>query len=291
MKDETLFSAYGLAGREIRLMLKSVDVATFDNEKAEKIRRRTRAYVKLLDTAAALWLRKAVSKEFSTTSRNVLASLRLLGRRRPVRPNLARTPAGVLETAVETVARANASIPKTVEEYLRALLVGAQAIRTLPVDAGRIVEVQHFAEGQLPTELVQKWSETAIKEEQARGTLQAKIRDYLFDALEDEQFITIGNRAYNVRRYAKLVARTELRFAQTDATLGLCEVYDNDLVEVSDHATDCDICEEFEGEIYSISGKSREYPALKESPPFHPNCKHSILPTSAEAIEIRRRHE
>ena len=74
---------------------------------------------------------------------------------------------------------------------------------------------------------------------------------------------------------------------QTGATLDLCRQYENDLVEVSDHSCDCEECEEYEGNIYSISGTHAKYPALGDSPPFHPNCKHSLHPTSEEAVWAR----
>jgi len=92
-------------------------------------------------------------------------------------------------------------------------------------------------------------------------------------------------------KYAKMVARTEIRKAQTDATLDLCRQYENDLVEVSDHGCDCDECEQYEGNIYSVSGTHPKYPPLGETPPYHPSCKHSLLPTSEEAVSIRSQYQ
>jgi hypothetical protein len=92
---------------------------------------------------------------------------------------------------------------------------------------------------------------------------------------------------YNLGAYARMVARTTLREAQTQATLDLCATYENDLVEISDHNTDCELCEQYEGNIYSLSGNDSEYPKLEEETPFHPNCQHSILPTSSEAQRAR----
>lgn len=64
-----------------------------------------------------------------------------------------------------------------------------------------------------------------------------------------------------------------------------------DLVEVSSHNTDCDICKEFEGKVYSISGKHKEYPKLERKPPFHPGCRHYITPTSEDIINFRKERE
>jgi len=80
-----------------------------------------------------------------------------------------------------------------------------------------------------------------------------------------------------------------LRETQTKATLDLCRKYENDLVQVSSHGTDCEVCKEFEGKVYSISGTHPLYPKLERKPPFCPGCRHSILPTSEEEIEVRKR--
>jgi len=55
-------------------------------------------------------------------------------------------------------------------------------------------------------------------------------------------------------------------------------------VQVSSHGTVCEICAQYEGKVYSISGKTLGYPILDARTPFHPNCEHSLLPTSPEAI-------
>jgi hypothetical protein len=129
----------------------------------------------------------------------------------------------------------------------------------------------------------------AVKLELSRGALKKQIMERLRQLVGDENFIQIGERMYNLRSYAEMVARTTLREAQTRATLDLCTRYENDLVEVSYHGTDCDICLEYEGKTYSLSGNDPEYPILDEQPPFHPNCKHSILPTSEAEIRVRER--
>lgn len=93
---------------------------------------------------------------------------------------------------------------------------------------------------------------------------------------------------YRMSKYTELVGRTTMREAQTKATLDACAQYENDLVRVSDHGCDCDECEPYEGKTYSISGRSADYPMLEDEPPFHPNCKHFLSPTSEEQRELRR---
>jgi hypothetical protein len=76
--------------------------------------------------------------------------------------------------------------------------------------------------------------------------------------------------------------------AQTKASLESCRQYENDLVQVSIHQTDCEICMEFENRIFSISGKHPIYPKLVKKPPFHLGCRHCILPTSEAGIALKK---
>ena len=93
-----------------------------------------------------------------------------------------------------------------------------------------------------------------------------------------------------MKKYADLVAKTRLRTVQTKSVLNSCKEYENDLVEVSAHGTDCTICIIYEGGIYSLSGKHTTYPYLDSYPPWHPRCQHHIRPTSEVALEARQQH-
>ena len=79
-------------------------------------------------------------------------------------------------------------------------------------------------------------------------------------------------------KYAELVARTRVREAQTAGAIAQVREAGLDLVQVSSHQTDTELCQQFEGNVYSISGESQTYPQLEESPPFHPNCQHVLVP-------------
>lgn len=134
---------------------------------------------------------------------------------------------------------------------------------------------------------ITKWARQAVIGGQPRQKLSKRVHEYLRETLKVDDFIEIGGQPYRIRKFAEIVARTYLAEAQTEATLKLCQKYENDLVEVDQHSTDCDICKEFEGKIYSISGTHTRYPKLEKAPPFHPICRHSITPTSEEAIKVR----
>jgi hypothetical protein len=194
----------------------------------------------------------------------------------------ARSGPQVVEATADTaLLKATGSIMRTVEQFVSAALMGTGATKSI------IGVVQEFDYEDMEGEIADLAAQ-AVKQELSSGALKKQIMDRLRELVGDENFIQIGERMYNLGAYARMVARTTLREAQTQATLDLCATYENDLVEISDHNTDCELCQQYEGNIYSLSGNDPEYPKLEEETPFHPNCQHSMLPTSAEAQEARR---
>ena len=87
-----------------------------------------------------------------------------------------------------------------------------------------------------------------------------------------------GGNKWTLPRYSKMLARTHLVRANNEATVNRSAEFGVDIVEVSSHGTTTPICIPYEGKKFSISGKSKNYPLLTNTPPFHPNCKHSLLP-------------
>ncbi|EMO12469.1 phage minor capsid protein [Leptospira santarosai] len=92
--------------------------------------------------------------------------------------------------------------------------------------------------------------------------------------IPEGNYLEINRRNYNVEAYSEMLTRTRLREAQTAGVKKYAEHSGNDLVQVSDHGTHTEICQEFEGKIYSISGNSEKYEQLKMWTPFHRNCLH-----------------
>ena len=272
-----LESAYREAGRSLRSDVLSVDLTRFDNEEAIKIGRRASLTVAALNLAALKWTQTALVESGKIAERRARTALEILGKK-PKRPQITDPGYNSREKALETLVKANRSIRVSVDKYLAVTLVAAHNLRS--------AQVQEFSYNEAAVALDEMALE-ALMTEKSRGWLTKKMSDYLRALLEADEFIEINGRMYKMSKYAKMVARTELRNVQTDATLDLCKQYENDLVEVSDHSCDCEICEPFEGNIYSISGHSLKYPPLGETPPYHPNCKHSLHPTSEEAVWAR----
>lgn len=98
-------------------------------------------------------------------------------------------------------------------------------------------------------------------------------------------FVDRGGRTWKLDTYARMVARTVQREAASLGTLDRMSQVGLDLVKVSDHNTKTAICKEFEGKVFSISGKTRGYKKLKRPAPFHPNCKH-VIGAAAENLQV-----
>ena len=276
MSEIDLARIYGEAAREIKGEFRAIDILNFDSGKAETIRKRTRRLTLALDLAAKKWADSALVSAYVRGAGRARVALEILGkkpRRQPMSKEVI-----LRDRALETLVRANVSIRRTVDLFLEAALVGAQTARSARIqEFDRRETLRRFAE----------MGEEAVAAEISRGELAKKIIDYLTGRINEEGLIEVKGKFWDARKYAKMVARTEMRKAQTEATKDLCRQYENDLVEVSDHNTECEICMEIEGNIYSLSGRDQDYPEMPMEFPPHPNCQHSLHPTSREAIGAR----
>jgi len=131
----------------------------------------------------------------------------------------------------------------------------------------------------------------------SRGEIQKNLKKLFKEMFGELDFIEIrlkkgGIRRYNVNKYIKMVARTEMRHITTQGMLQESKERENDLVIISNHAGICvsHVCDSFEGNVYSISGKHPDYPKLIEEPPYHPNCKHSLHAITDSAINSLKKH-
>lgn len=122
---------------------------------------------------------------------------------------------------------------------------------------------------------------TLTSEEIAGGgvtRMRSALTQKLQENADNGQFLTINGRNYQIGKYAELVARTRTREAQTIGTVRTIQEFGLDLVKWKASADACEICQPFDGEIYSISGKSSDYPIMSESPPVHPHCTCTLTP-------------
>jgi hypothetical protein len=122
-----------------------------------------------------------------------------------------------------------------------------------------------------------------VKGSSMRLTDEAKdVGTQLYNKIEDEGLVlkdSIG-RNWKPETYVRMYSRTRSREIQTEAIENRMNDYDLDLVQISAHldVDGMDICNEYEGNVYNLSGNDSKYPRIDIKPPFHPNCCHVMTP-------------
>lgn len=82
---------------------------------------------------------------------------------------------------------------------------------------------------------------------------------------------------HNIASYNSMVYNTNLTKAGWNRTLYDSKLLENDLVYLPAHPGACPLCMQFQGKVYSISGKNPKYPKQSiaiDGGVGHPNCKH-----------------
>lgn len=133
--------------------------------------------------------------------------------------------------------------------------------------------------------------------QKTRRTISGAIADNLrndFTVLVDK-----GGRAWTLERYAEMLTRTKLVAASNNGLTNRLLREGGDLVIVSDHARECDLCHPWEGKVLSISGATKVDPYTKRAISsvqdaeaaglMHPNCKHKYLPYRPELMELTKK--
>lgn len=94
-------------------------------------------------------------------------------------------------------------------------------------------------------------------------------------------FTDRAGRRWTLGAYSKMVARTTTREAVTHGTANRLLESGHDLVTISKHSHDHDVCSDYEGRTFSLTGETPGYDTLDTYPPFHPNCVHVLTPAAA----------
>lgn len=271
---------YGTVEREIAKEMALMDIGNYRELKAVKTQEKIDGLVKMLNKAAIKWSKEAIPEAYERGYAVSKTRLEILGVRKNEEFN-DKTHRQAIEHQInetmDVLIKANQSIKLNVATFI---YLARQAARGLS---------QFQAFDMRDEELIDELLGEALRAGETRGFASRIVREYFAEKFGDAQFIRINGRDYNLRKYADLVAKTRLRVVQTEAVLNACKEYENDLVQVSDHGTECPICIPYEGNVYSLSGRSSAYPYLDDYPPWHPRCQHNISPTSEVVLEARER--
>ncbi len=270
---------YGIFAKEIALELTRVDVGDYKELSAMKTRKAIDRLIQMLNNSAIRWTRQAIPEAYNkargiSETRFAIMGINKSGEFQE------KTHEQTIEheetKTINDLIKANQSIKQNVATYL---YLANSAARGLS---------QFQAFDMRDEELIDDLLGDALRAGKSRGYAMRKVKSYYKERFGDAKFININGRNYEMRKYADLVAKTRLRVVQTEAVINSCNEYENDLVEVSDHGSEfIDICLDYEGNVYSLSGKHPDYPYLPAYPPFHVRCQHHIRPTSEEALKAR----
>lgn len=116
---------------------------------------------------------------------------------------------------------------------------------------------------------------------QLKGSAIREIKKEVKEVLSDRGFSVLvdrGGKKWSLNRYSEMLARTHIIKSSNEGAINRAVEKDVDLMEISNHATTCNLCADYEGLIYSISGNNEKYPVLDIPIPIHPNCRHSLIP-------------
>lgn len=117
-----------------------------------------------------------------------------------------------------------------------------------------------------------------------------KVRDQLLGKLQNGQYIAVIDKngkteMWDVDAYSELVIRTKLQEASFQGVVDTALATGSDLIQISSHNTQCAICAEIEGRIFSLSGSDPDFPVMDFSLPLHPNDMHSSSIVLREALQ------
>lgn len=281
-KVRGLMKIYGTIGKDIARELSLFDIGDFKELKAMKTEEEIDRLIKRLNRSVIKWADTSIADAYRKAYMISRTRLEILGAERDKEfpPITHKNAIGDwTDKTIDGLLRANMSIKPNISIYLYLVRQASK----------QIMQIQAF--DLRDEEIIAGLLDDAIREGSSRGELESILRVHFKRDLYERKFIYINGKNYDMIKYSRMVARTRMRIVQSEAVKNACQQFNNDLVEISSHGTTCrsNICQQFEGNVYSISGKTPGYGVIPEWPPFHPNCEHSAAPTSEVALETRGR--
>jgi len=167
-----------------------------------------------------------------------------------------------------------------------------EAIEAL-ADAG-ISDIAKSMQGLVATgqQLISDAAKKAVLEQVATGQVlgetRREIRKNVVKTLKQRgvsALVDKGGKTWELSKYGDMLARTKMTQAHNSGTVNRMVQSGYDLVQVSDHFGECELCRPWEGEILSATGRNKQYKSLayaESNGLFHPNCRHVITPVHGD---------
>lgn len=255
---------YLAAQRSLAAKLRQANLTDFQRFRAEKLLHEVEVITTSLDRSAYKWAKATMPLSYDRGIDLAAERLKAMGVTRFVS----------YDADIHT-----SSIQILVDDVTKELLIANDGMKKMFNRFIRATQQTVLQDTEISRMIAQ-----GLIEGQARRTISDTILKEMRRQLENEQFIVINGRNYRPESYAKLIARTRTREASSEATINTSLRYGVDLVQWDSHSEICEYCAQFAGRVYSISGTDAAFPALKEQPPLHPNCRCVIMPITREAL-------
>lgn len=120
----------------------------------------------------------------------------------------------------------------------------------------------------------------------ATGNTIKQMQKELVNSLIDEGLTGIKDklgRNIPIGVYAETLARSIVAETQNTCIKNVAKENGHDLVKMTSHSGACPVCAPYEGRVYSLSGKDKRFPYIKNVPGYsagynniHPRCSHRI---------------
>jgi len=183
------------------------------------------------------------------------------------------------------------SIVKITPDFVK---INKKAINALLTNAYSQTDAILSSAGKLSSSVIGQATQEALLQEIAKKRITGATERELVKKMETiikdsglKKVTTGSGRQYEPKSYAKMVSRTILTGAQVDGTANQMAMNGDDLVIVSDHFGESDLCRPWENEILSVNGMYPGYTSLSDAKAgglFHPNCRHVIDPYHDELL-------
>lgn len=164
--------------------------------------------------------------------------------------------------------------------------VHMEAIKMLVDDTAKAFATSMTGVDRSAQLLLGKVSREALTQKLAEGIIGGKARKeinkIIKGTLQDQGLAALidkGGHRWTLDRYADMLFRTKAVEARNRGLINRMVENEYDLVQVSNHSTDCELCGPWEGKILSATGATPGYETVADAEAnglFHPNCKHAI---------------
>lgn len=270
-KVEELQKIYGDAQKSLTKKLKKIDITDFQKTRTQALLVQVNAEIGELNKSVRSWSKSSIPSAYEEGI--ALAEDRLQAMKVTKFVNY---DAQIHTSAVNVLT----------DQTTLDLLTANQSIKN---NANRYIRLtqQRILEDKQISRLISQ----GLLEGEPRRTVSDSILKEFNKKLDAGQMITINGRNYNPKHYSKLLARTRFVESSNQASINTSLQYGVDLMQVSVHSLgdqgEDDPCRLHQGKIYSLSGGDPDFPPLKVTPPYHPHCKHFLLPITRESLEDR----